>query len=213
VVRALAVCISYSRERDLQNQKIRQNNHIWKRVYKPPSQCRGSNMIWYVVNRQCTRTQQQVWVPFPRDLLQERAIGILSRPFSQPGQCQSALFVYVNGYPVVKGHHLQISARVCIHIGRNGSSAESATAMNARMIGSESGTVPEPASCGSRRWDPITTIIRMSFMTCSFSIACLLSRANDLGRSIRPSRGHTRHESYFTIYHSRGCSRRRLTES
>lgn len=158
-----------------------------------------------MANRRCTRTQQQVWVPFPQHLLQERVIGILSRPFSQPSQCQSALFVYVNGYPVVKGHHLRISAKVCTHIGRNGSSTESATAMNARMIGSESRTVPElAASCGSRRWDPITTIVRMSFMTCSFSIACLLSRANDLGRSIRPSRGHASHESYFTIYHSRG---------
>jgi hypothetical protein len=87
---------------------------------------------------------------------------------------------------VAKCSDLRISAKVCTHIGRNGSSIESATAMNARMIGSESGTVPEPAaSCGLRRWEPTATIARMSFMTCSFSTACLLSRANDLGRSIR----------------------------
>jgi hypothetical protein len=88
----------------------------------------------------------------------------------------------------IKSHehiNLRISAKVCTHIGRKGSSAKSATAMKARMIGSDIGTVPEPAApCGSLRSEPTATIVRMSLMTCSFSIVCLLSRANDLEEAL-----------------------------
>lgn len=53
--------------------------------------------------------------------------------------------------------------------------------MKARMTGSDNGTVPQPtAAPGPRREDPISTMARMSLMTCSFSTAYLLSRARDL---------------------------------
>lgn len=82
-----------------------------------------------------------------------------------------------------KNNHAPISARVCTQTGRNGSSACSATATNARMMGSERGMVFVPAMPRrSRGSEAISTIARMSLMTCSLSIACLLSRARDLFR-------------------------------
>src|SRR5258705_12514381 len=112
-----------------------------------------------VVNPRCQTPKQQEKAPFPEYLLKKNEEEKLSRQFSKPDRCQSTLVVRVNNYSVAKGSDLRISAKVCTHIGRNGSSIESATAMNARMIGSESGTVPEPAtSCGLRRWEPTATI-------------------------------------------------------
>jgi len=66
-----------------------------------------------------------------------------------------------------------------MQIGRKASSACSATAINARITGSERGTVPVPdgESCRS---EPISTMARSSLMTCSFSTACNLSRVSDL---------------------------------
>jgi hypothetical protein len=125
--------------------------------------------------------QRLEWAPFPLDLHQERATGILSRRSSPPDQCRSRLFTYVRMMKGIGDNDLRISANVCTQIGRNGSSTASATAMNARITVSESGTEPDAAApCGSRRSEPIATIFRMSLMTCSFSTACLLSRANDL---------------------------------
>lgn len=75
----------------------------------------------------------------------------------------------------------QISAKVWMHIWRKGSSACSATAMNALMIGSDRGTeaVVLPA-VASRRTVPTSTMVRMNLITCSFSTANLLSRVRDL---------------------------------
>ena len=77
--------------------------------------------------------------------------------------------------------HLRISVRVWTQIDLNGSSGCSATAIKARMTGSESGTLPDPATCGER-FDPTSMIVRMSLMTCSFSTAYLVSRESDLQR-------------------------------
>lgn len=70
---------------------------------------------------------------------------------------------------------------VCTHIGLNGSSGYSATAMSARMTASESGTVPDPiAERDEWRSEPMSTTVLISLMTCSFSTVCLLSRESDL---------------------------------
>jgi hypothetical protein len=75
----------------------------------------------------------------------------------------------------------RISIKVCIQIFLNGSSGCSAMAIMARMIGSERGIAPELAArFVAATSDPISMIDRMSFKVCSFSTACLLSRANDL---------------------------------
>jgi hypothetical protein len=82
-----------------------------------------------------------------------------------------------------KNEGLQISSRVSRHIGLNGSSGCSATAMSARITESERGTFPCPAPLWpDPRSDPISMIVRTSFRTCSFSTACLVSRASDLKR-------------------------------
>lgn len=76
---------------------------------------------------------------------------------------------------------LPISASVSSARCRNWSSACSATAVNARITASDRGICPDPApTMGVRREQPISTCSRMSFMTCSFSTECLLSRAREL---------------------------------
>ena len=78
-------------------------------------------------------------------------------------------------------HDTRISVNVCTHMGLNGSSGYSATAIRARMTASDKGTLPEPmGECVECRSEPISTIARMSLMTCSFSTVCLLSRHRDL---------------------------------
>ena len=80
----------------------------------------------------------------------------------------------------LRSHEL-ISANVWTHICLNGSSACSATATNARIIGSESGIRVDPVFPRLSRFSDMTsTTARMSLMACSLSTACLLSRANDL---------------------------------
>jgi len=112
------------------------------------------------------------------------------------------------------GLHVRISAKVCTQMGRKGSSACSATAIRARITGSESGTVPAPAATGdSRRSAPISTMERISLMTCSFSTACLLSRVNDLIEcEVDRYAGH-RLLTHLTMYQSSGCSLNRFTDS
>ena len=49
------------------------------------------------------------------------------------------------------------------------------------MIDSEIGTVPEPADAnGCHLSTPTSTIVRINLITCSLSMACLLSRVRDL---------------------------------
>ncbi len=77
--------------------------------------------------------------------------------------------------------YTRISESVCTHMGLKGSSACSATAISARITGSDKGTVFEAVKLGEYFGsDPISTIVRMSLIACSFSTACLLSRVSDL---------------------------------
>lgn len=110
--------------------------------------------------------------------------------------------------------NLRISASVWIHTGLKRSSVYSATAIKARMMGSDRGTVPEPPPVWeSWRTLPISTIVRISLITCSFSTACLLSRPRDLltRKTLVPD--ECRYISHLTMYQSSSCSPSRLTES
>lgn len=77
---------------------------------------------------------------------------------------------------------IRISVSVSMQIGRNEDSTCSATAINALMTGSDSGTRPEeqPTGSASLRIVPTSTMVRISLMTCSFSTVYLLSLVKDL---------------------------------
>ena len=80
-----------------------------------------------------------------------------------------------------RGRLLQISVKVSMHIGLKGSSRCSATAMRERRTASDMGTTAAPLEMDeSRRVVPISTIVRMSLIACSFSTAYLISRFSDL---------------------------------
>lgn len=108
----------------------------------------------------------------------------------------------------------RISTSVSQQINFKESSTCSATDIMARIIGSERGTWPRPTDAkGKHLSDPISTIARISLTTCSRSTAYLLSRANDLcGANF--SHAQTKEIiTYFTMYHSNGCSNSLSTES
>lgn len=84
-----------------------------------------------------------------------------------------------------------ISVKVWMHIGLNGSSGCSATAIIARMTVSDKCTLPAFALVEEEEEEevpplfrvvvvPTSMMVRMSLMACSFSMACLLSRCRDL---------------------------------
>jgi len=99
------------------------------------------------------------------------------------------------------GIGVQISAKVWMQMSRKGSSACSATAMTARITVSDTGTNPTPFFASkSLRTVPISTVVRMSLMTCSFSTACLLSRRSDLTKSVYAAKFDSM--THLTIYQS-----------
>ena len=94
-------------------------------------------------------------------------------------------------------------------IGRNGSSACSATAITARMTVSDRGMTPVLAP-ESRRV-PTSTTALTSLATCSFSTACLLSRSKDLENQFNNVE-YLNGITHLTIYQS-NASPKQLTLS
>lgn len=98
----------------------------------------------------------------------------------------------------------QISTNVSMHIGRNGSSICSATAITERRTTSEIGTIAAPHGADeSLCVVPTSTIVRTSLIACSFSMANLLSRLRDLYGGFKTSeRDENRVGAHLRMYQS-----------
>lgn len=75
---------------------------------------------------------------------------------------------------------LRISANVWMQMGLNGSSACSATAMNALSTASERTALSVPDASGVWFSPAICMMVLSNLIACSFSATCLLSRVNVL---------------------------------